>query len=158
MNSVGPGYFTTLDVPILAGRDFTVADTAVQQHGDKPDDIAPRVVIVNEKFAKRFFGSAGNAIGRHAGFGSDPGTKTDMEIIGVIKDIKYTNLRDEVPDSNVRAVSRGQPREQHDCVCPHHHGPRSVFFRGALESSRIGRQSVRSMPCAPWTIRSQTRC
>ena len=59
--------------------------------------MAPRVVIVNEKFAKRFFGSAGNAIGRHAGFGGDPGTKTDMEIIGVIKDIKYTNLRDEIP-------------------------------------------------------------
>jgi ABC-type antimicrobial peptide transport system permease subunit len=52
---------------------------------------------VNEKFARRYFHSAGNAIGRHVGFGSDPGTKTDMEIIGVVKDIKYTNLRDEVP-------------------------------------------------------------
>ena len=83
--------------PILAGRDFTEKDTQSQQHGDKPDDTAPRVVIVNEKFAKRFFGSAGNAIGRHAGFGIDPGTKTDMEIIGVVKDIKYTTLRDEVP-------------------------------------------------------------
>ena len=97
MNSVGPGYFTTLNVPILAGRDFTVQDTQNQPHGEKPEDVAPRVVIVNEKFAKRFFGSAGNAIGRHAGFGGDPGTKTDMEIIGVIKDIKYTNLRDEIP-------------------------------------------------------------
>jgi predicted permease len=97
MNSIGPGYFTTLSVPILAGRDFTAADTQAQQHGEKPEDTAPRVVIVNEKFAQRFFGSAGNAIGRHAGFGIDPGTKTDMEIVGVIKDIKYTNLRDEVP-------------------------------------------------------------
>jgi predicted permease len=97
MNSVGPGYFATLGVPILAGRDFTERDTQEQQHGDKPDDTAPRVVIVNEKFAKRFFGSVGNAIGRHAGFGNDPGTKTDMEIIGVVKDIKYSNLRDEVP-------------------------------------------------------------
>jgi predicted permease len=97
MNSIGPGYFTTLNVPVLAGRDFTQADTQAQQHGDKPDDMAPRAVMVNEKFAKRFFGSAGNAIGRHAGFGIDPGTKTDMEIIGVVKDIKYTNLRDEIP-------------------------------------------------------------
>jgi len=55
------------------------------------------VVIVNERFAKRFFGSAGNAIGRHVGYGIDPGTKTDMEIVGVIKDVKYTSLRDEVP-------------------------------------------------------------
>jgi predicted permease len=97
MNSIGPGYFATLGVPILAGRDFTEKDTQAQQHGDKPEDTAPRVVMINEKFAKRFFGSAGNALGRHVGFGSDPGTKLDMEIVGVIKDIKYTNLRDEVP-------------------------------------------------------------
>ena len=97
MNWIGPGYFTTLGVPILAGRDFTDKDTQNQRHGDRPDDLVPRVVIVNEKFAKQFFGSGANAIGRHAGFGIDPGTKTDMEIIGVIKNIKYTSLRDEVP-------------------------------------------------------------
>src|SRR6184192_1901352 len=34
----------------------------------------------------------------HMGFGSDPGTRTDMEIIGVVKDIKYTNLRDDIPE------------------------------------------------------------
>jgi predicted permease len=97
MNWIGPGYFATLGVPILAGRDFTERDTQTVQHGDKPDDTEPRVIIVNEKFAKQFFGSAANAVGRHAGFGIDPGTKTDMEIIGVIKNIKYTSLRDEVP-------------------------------------------------------------
>jgi predicted permease len=97
MNSISPGYFKSLNVPILAGRDFTGQDTETLQHGDKPDDTVPRVVIVNEKFAKSFFGSAGNAIGRHAGFGGDPDTKTDMEIVGVVKDIKYTNLRDEIP-------------------------------------------------------------
>ena len=97
MNSVSPGYFKSLHVPILAGRDFTEQDTQAIQHGDKPEDTEPRVVMVNEKFAKRFFGSAGNAIGRHVGFGGDPGTKTDMEIVGVVKDIKYTNLRDEIP-------------------------------------------------------------
>jgi ABC-type antimicrobial peptide transport system permease subunit len=52
---------------------------------------------VNEKFARRFFGSVDKAVGRHVGFGIDPGTKTDMEIVGVVKDIKYTSLRDEVP-------------------------------------------------------------
>jgi len=97
MNSISPGYFQSLKVPLLAGRDFTAQDTGTLQHSDKPDDVEPRVVIVNDKFAKRFFGTAGNAIGRHAGFGDDPSTKTDMEIIGVVKDIKYTNLRDEIP-------------------------------------------------------------
>ena len=97
MNWIGPGYFATLGVPILAGRDFTERDTQSVQHGEKADDTEPRVIIVNEKFAKQFFGSAANAVGRHAGFGIDPGTKTDMEIIGVVKNIKYTNLRDDVP-------------------------------------------------------------
>ena len=97
MNSVSPTYFGTLGVPVIAGRAFTEKDTASVQHGKDADDKAPTVVIVNEKFARRFFGSAANAIGRRAGFGIDPGTKTDMEIIGVIGDIKYTNLRDEIP-------------------------------------------------------------
>jgi len=97
MNSISPGYFSTLGVPVLAGRDFTDRDAQMQQHGDKPDDTEPLVAIVNEKFAKRFFGSVRNAMGRHVGHGIDPGTKTDMEIIGVVKDIKYTTLRDEVP-------------------------------------------------------------
>ena len=97
MNSIGPGYFATLGVPIVAGRDFTPKDTETVQHGEKPENTQPRVVLVNEKFAKKFFSSASNAIGRHVGFGIDPGTKTDMEIVGVFKDIKYTNLRDEIP-------------------------------------------------------------
>ncbi|TMB54133.1 MAG: FtsX-like permease family protein, partial [Chloroflexi bacterium] len=96
MNSIGPGYFAALDVPVVAGRDFTVQDTAQVKHGSGDDDFTPRVVIVNEKFARRFFGEA-SPLGRHVGFGSDPGTPTDMEIVGVIKDIKYTTLRDEIP-------------------------------------------------------------
>ena len=128
MNSISPGYFATMGVPILAGRDFTVKDTNRVKHGPDPDDWSPVVVIVNEKFAKRFFSNTrktdsppapksavflsslspptgafapptgtGSAIGRHVGFGTDPGTKTDMEIVGVVKDIKYTSLRDEIP-------------------------------------------------------------
>jgi predicted permease len=96
MNSFGPGYLATLGAPILAGRDFTIKDTAQVLHRP-PDFKATTVVLVNEKFAKRYFGSAGNAVGRHVGFGIDPNTKTDMEIIGVFKDIRYTNLRDEIP-------------------------------------------------------------
>ena len=97
MNSIGPGYFNALGVPFVAGRDFTPKDTESVQHGEKPDQTVARVVLVNEKFAKRYFGSAQNALGRHVGYGIDPTTKTDMEIVGVFKDIKYTNLRDEVP-------------------------------------------------------------
>src|SRR5262245_39486521 len=97
MNSIGPAYFATLGVPIVAGRDFTRQDTDELKHGPEDDDWVPRVVMVNEKFARRFFGDAQSALGRRVGFGSDPGTPTDMEIVGVVKDIKYTTLRDEIP-------------------------------------------------------------
>src|SRR5271154_688759 len=85
VNFVSPGYFKTLDVPILLGRDFRVTDTAG----------APKVAIINEKFAKRYLG--GNALGRHIGMGGDPGTKLDIEVIGIVRDSKYESMRDDMP-------------------------------------------------------------
>jgi predicted permease len=96
MNQIGPKYFATLGVPVLAGRDFTMADNREIKHGSDADDFSPTVVMINETFAKKFFAGR-DALGRHLGFGSDPGTATDMEVIGIVKDIKYTNLRDEIP-------------------------------------------------------------
>jgi predicted permease len=98
MNQIGPGYFATLGVPIVAGRDFRLTDNRVIKRTDVTDDFdtTPTTVIINEKFAQKFF-AARNPVGMHLGFGTDPGTHTDMEIIGVVKDIKYTNLRDEIP-------------------------------------------------------------
>jgi predicted permease len=86
MNYVSPDYFKTMEVPILLGRDFRMTD-AVK---------APKVCIVNEKFARRYFGD-GIAVGRHIGMGSDPGTKLDIEIVGVVRDTKYESMRDEMP-------------------------------------------------------------
>ena len=80
-------YFQTMKIPVVLGRSFLPKD----------DENAPHVVIVNEKFAKRYFGQA-NPIGRHMGMGIDPGTKTDMEIVGVVGDAKYESLRDPVPE------------------------------------------------------------
>ena len=99
MNSISPGYFATLGVPILAGREFTSKDTRNLSHGHPEDglnDHVPATIIINESFAKKYFAGR-SPLGLHLGFGSDPGTRTDMEIIGVVKDIKYTNLRDEIP-------------------------------------------------------------
>jgi predicted permease len=98
MNQIGPGYFATLAVPIVAGRDFRLTDNRVIKRADATDDFdtTPTTVIINEKFAQRFFAGR-NPVGMHLGFGTDPGTHTDMEIIGVVKDLKYTNLRDEIP-------------------------------------------------------------
>ena len=88
MNFPSPGYFKSLDIPILVGRDFTERDTKG----------APKVIIVNERFAKKYLGSASNAIGHMVGMGSDPGTPTDIKIIGVTRDTKYEGMREEMPD------------------------------------------------------------
>ncbi len=94
---IGPNYFATLGVPIVAGRDFTVQDDHEVLHNSRQDSWVPTVAIVNEKFARKYFPGQ-SALGHHIGYGGDPGTKMDMEIIGVVKDIKYTNLRDEIPE------------------------------------------------------------
>jgi predicted permease len=97
MNLIGPNYFATMGIPIVAGRDFTQADTQRVRYGPGPDAEESAKVIVNETFARRYF-TGRNPIGGHVGFGSDPGTPTPMEIIGVVKDTKYTGLRDETPE------------------------------------------------------------
>ena len=95
-NAISPGYFATLGIPILAGRDFTAKDTKIIQHVEAKWTV-PTVVIVNEKFAKKYFGGVQRAVGRRVGFGGDPGTPVDMEVIAVVKDVKYTGIRDEIP-------------------------------------------------------------
>ena len=96
MNSISPNYFATMGIPIIMGRDFTVKDVQRVKHGPDKDDTSPTTIMINEAFARKFFAGR-NPIGLHIGFGSDPGTKTDMEVIGVVKDVKYTNLRDQIP-------------------------------------------------------------
>src|SRR5262249_44768553 len=69
--------------PLLAGRDFS----------DRDDASSPKVAIVNEAFARRFYGST-NVVGKR--FGDDgPQTARDLEIAGVVKDTKYESLREE---------------------------------------------------------------
>src|SRR5216110_334134 len=97
MNSIGPNYFATLGVPIVAGRDFTINDNHEVKHGPEVWNWVPTAIMINEKFAKKYFPGR-NPIGLHLGFGTDPGTPTDMEVIGVVKDFKYTSLRDEIPE------------------------------------------------------------
>jgi len=86
MNFLSPGYFKTMGIPMLAGRDFRLSDTL--QSG--------KVCIVNEAFAKKYFQTV-NAVGHQIGMGIDPGTKTDITIIGVARSTKYESMRDEIP-------------------------------------------------------------
>jgi predicted permease len=86
MNFVSPGYFKTMEITMLAGRDFRPTDAVG----------TPLVCIVNEAFAKKYFGTT-NAVGHRIGMGNDPGTKTDITIIGVSRNTKYESMRDEIP-------------------------------------------------------------
>jgi len=87
MQYASPRFFSTMKIPILRGRDFS----------EKDESNAPKVAIVNAKFAKKYFGES-NPIGRHIGMGNDPGTKTDIEIVGVAGDTKYEDMRKPVPE------------------------------------------------------------
>jgi len=86
MNFVSPDYFKTMQIPLLLGREFRESD----ERG------APKVAIINERFAKQYFGGV-DAIGKRLGMGGDPGTKIDMTVIGVVKDSKYEGMREEMP-------------------------------------------------------------
>ncbi len=84
-NQVGAGFFGKMGIPLISGREFTDGDNLS----------APKVAVVNERFAKHFFGDA-NPIGRK--FVQGGGNVTpDTEIIGVIKNAKYSSVKQETP-------------------------------------------------------------
>ena len=85
MNAVSPQYWKTMGVQLVEGRDFDARD-----EGEKA-----KVAIVNRKFAGHFFGKQ-SPVGRHIGFGSGPGTKLDIEIVGMVEDSLYEGPRDGV--------------------------------------------------------------
>ena len=93
MNGISPGYFDTMGVRLLEGRDFDARDAAAAGGGDPGDGI--RAAIVNREFATHFFGKR-SAIGRHIGFGGRPGTKLPIEIVGVTDNSLYEGPRDGV--------------------------------------------------------------
>jgi putative ABC transport system permease protein len=80
--SITPGYFRTLRLPLLVGRDFTTADKTG----------SPKVAIVNLELAVKFFGSASDALGRLIGDGDKP----DTTIVGVVGNVKHQNLRTDI--------------------------------------------------------------
>ena len=85
MNALSPGYFNTMGIRFIEGRDFNAADV-------KKDN---NLVIVNRKFAQHFFKDK-SAIGKRLGRGMGPETKLDIEIIGVVEDSLYEGPREGV--------------------------------------------------------------
>jgi predicted permease len=77
-NVIAPSYFATLGTPLLAGREFS----------DRDANTAPKVTIVNESFARYFFGNE-SALARRV-----TSVNVTYEIVGVVRDAKYQNIRD----------------------------------------------------------------
>jgi predicted permease len=84
---VSPEYFETMQIPLLSGRGFTERDTAT----------APHVAVVNEAFVRRYLAGM-RADGQTIRTNAESGyPETEYEIVGVVKDTKYTDLREATP-------------------------------------------------------------
>jgi putative ABC transport system permease protein len=99
--AVSANYFSTLGVPLLAGREFRDTDGK---------DTA-KVAVVSEAMAKRFFPGR-NPIGMHFAFGGGDKTKPDIEIVGLVKDMKQDHVRTVTPNPYVYVLYSQRPRLQ----------------------------------------------
>ena len=96
LNQVGPNFVKTMRIRLLLGRDIGEQDTAA----------SPPVVVVNESLARRLFGNL-NPLGRRLTFGQTFDPKDAVEIVGVVQDAKYTDMRDKPPLTAYAPVSQG---------------------------------------------------
>jgi len=91
-NIASANYFHVLGVPLLAGRDFNTSDQALSM----------KVAIVNEAFAKKF-GLGRDAVGKKMSMDND---SLDITIVGLVKDAKYSEVKDKIPPVFVRPYSQ----------------------------------------------------
>ena len=129
--SVGPGYFRTLGIPLIRGREIAESDTAS----------APKAVVVNEAFVRHFLPGR-DPIGVRMAQGGGNSIKLDMTIVGVVKDAKYSDMREAPPSVYYTAYS--QIRRQSEM---------SFYVRTALEpetlASAIRRETAALDPNLP---------
>jgi predicted permease len=96
---IGPEYAKTLGVPLLLGREFDIRDTPASQ----------KVAVVNQSFARSFFGGE-NPIGRRFFFGDedDPERGEELEIVGVIGDVRYDSAKEQPGRTAYRPILQVQ--------------------------------------------------
>ncbi len=114
-NEIGPGYFRTTGMSLVAGREFTAADTLG----------APKVAIVNEAFQKKYQ-LGPNPIGRRMRRGGKNGADYDIEIVGLAHDAKYSQVRAVAPPVFFT------PSRQDDQI-----GSISFYVRTALDEAAL---------------------
>ena len=93
---IGPDFFQTLGIPVIAGREFSRADAAG----------APKVAIVNQAFARKF-NLGDRVIGTRMSTDRDS-TNLDIEIVGLVQDAKYSEVKDAIPPQFFRPYRQGE--------------------------------------------------
>ncbi|MFH1573774.1 MAG: ABC transporter permease [Acidobacteriota bacterium] len=111
-NEIGPDYFRTLGIPLISGREFMRSDAAS----------APKVAVVNEAFAAKF-NLGRDAVGKRIG---RRGRELDTEIVGLVQNAKYSEVKDAVPPLFFR------PYRQDDQV-----GFLTFYLRTSLDPEQV---------------------
>jgi predicted permease len=120
---VSPGYFETMGIPIITGRAFTPQDTATSQ----------RVALVNETFVRRYLPGA-NPIGQSLRTSPEPDyPSTIYEIVGVIPDTRYNDLRGQTPPMTFAPASQ----------CPNQGPWTDVMIHSNLNSAAVAAAAKR---------------
>jgi predicted permease len=99
-NAVSPGFFGSLDIPIVEGRDFAWSDRAA----------GPRAVIISRALARRLF-PQGGAVGQRIRIGTQP-YRQDLEVVGVTADVRLHDLKDPLSFSvYIAALQNSEPMD-----------------------------------------------
>ena len=113
-NEVGPGYFGTIGIPLVSGREFTPSDV----------DEAPKVAVVNEQFARKF-DLGRDAVGKWMGTGGREG-ELDVQIVGLAQNAKYSEVKGEIPPLFFL------PYRQNDAI-----GAMNFYVRGSVDPAQL---------------------
>jgi putative ABC transport system permease protein len=141
---VSPGYFQTVQLPLLEGRDVDEHDTIA----------STRVVVVNETFVRRYLDRK-TAIGSRIRTGAEPGyPSTEFAVVGIVRDAKYGGLRDEIPASAFVPASQHPSPQPWTMLAIRSTAPLSVL-RPAL--ARAYRESGVTSDTVIWSLRDQIR-
>ena len=113
-NEVGPGYFGTVGIPLMSGREFTFSDV----------DEAPKVAVVNEQFATKF-NLGRDAVSKWMATGGPDG-ELDIQIVGLAQNAKYSEVKGEIPSLFFL------PYRQNDAI-----GSLNFYVRSSVEPEQL---------------------
>ncbi|HET9399801.1 MAG TPA: ABC transporter permease [Candidatus Acidoferrales bacterium] len=122
---IGPGFFDTMRIPVIAGRDISVEDS----------ESSPSVAIVNQAFLRRFFPS-GDAIGKTFRHDAEPNyPEAEYQIVGAVADSKYSSVRAAIPPEVF------VPYTQNPSPSP----SASIFVRSSASLTSLGRSITQDL-------------